>query len=275
LHAYHEELIRRIDLPKRPEYLPRPLPPDADRELQRRLAASSDPYQQGLLLMRNTGIRIGELAALEYNCVRSDDNNRRFLKVPLGKLDNERLVPIDPSTFELVQRLQQRGHSERRWLLVTPIGTSTRNVRYNRILRQTAHHLDIPDRLTTHRLRHTYATSLLNAGMSLVGVMKLLGHRSVKMTLRYAAITQETVEREYRAALARVQQRYSQALEPSHPSSAPDPQRMLSDIGRWIAMSFADVSPKKVQSLRKRIRRLQADIQAIRNRQKCAAEKAG
>jgi site-specific recombinase XerD len=258
LCSHPDKLIRRADLPKRPEYLPRPLPPQADRELQRRLADSADLYQQGLLLMRRTGIRIGELAALERNCIRTDSNDHRFLKVPLGKLDNERLVPIDRSTFELVERLQHNGCPDRQWLLVTPIGTNTRHVEYNRILRQVCHDLDIPDRLTTHRLRHTYATTLLNAGMSVVAVMRLLGHRSIKMTLRYAAITQQTVQREYFEAIARIEQRYSQALPPSIPPS--DPQHMLSDIGRWITKSFAQTHPRQVQALLKRIKRLQAAV---------------
>lgn len=262
LHPHPDELIRRTDLPKRPVYLPRPLPPPADRELQRRLAASSDILQQALLLMRRTGIRVGELASLERNCIRSDNKDRRFLKVPLGKLDNERLVPIDDDTFELVQQLQHTGCPDRPWLLVTSRGARIQDTEYNRVLRQLCHDLDIPDRVTTHRLRHTYATSLLSAGMSLVGVMRLLGHRSIHMTLRYAAITQEAVQREYSQALARIQQRYTQALSPIHPSE-PDTQRMLSDIARWVVMSFNHLPPRKVQALLKRIKRLQNDIQAL------------
>jgi site-specific recombinase XerD len=38
------------------------------------------------------------------------------------------------------------------------------------------------------RLRHTFASSLMNGGMSLLGIMKLLGHRDQRMTLRYTAI---------------------------------------------------------------------------------------
>jgi len=63
-------------------------------------------------------------------------------------------------------------------------------------------------KITPHRLRHTYATSILNGGMSLVGVMKLLGHHSLRMTLRYAEITQETVVKEYYEALTQIEQTY-------------------------------------------------------------------
>jgi len=47
-----------------------------------------------------------------------------------------------------------------------------------------AEDLPLPEPLTTHRLRHTFATSLMNGGMSLVGIMKLLDHRDYRMTLR-------------------------------------------------------------------------------------------
>jgi site-specific recombinase XerD len=54
--------------------------------------------------------------------------------------------------------------------------------------------LDIPGPVVSHRLRHTYATELLNAGQSIIAVMKLLGHRSLRMTMRYAAITHRPVK---------------------------------------------------------------------------------
>ena len=60
-----------------------------------------------------TGMRVGELASLPVDCLRSDGTGRRFLKVPLGKLATERLVPFDDQTVELVQRLRQAGRPGR------------------------------------------------------------------------------------------------------------------------------------------------------------------
>ncbi len=45
--------------------------------------------------------------------------------------------------------------------------------------------------------RHTYATELVRGGLNLVGVMKLLGHRTIKMTLRYVKVTNEDLGRDY------------------------------------------------------------------------------
>ena len=56
-----------------------------------------------------------------------------------------------------------------------------------------------------HCLRHTFATELLNAGMSLPCLQQLLGHRSIEMTLRYARLTDKTREQEYFKAMALIE----------------------------------------------------------------------
>lgn len=65
-------LFRAKDFPKSPHYLPRPLPLEIDLELQNRLSQSSNILHWGLLLMRGTGVRLGELASLTFDCVRVD-----------------------------------------------------------------------------------------------------------------------------------------------------------------------------------------------------------
>jgi site-specific recombinase XerD len=112
-----DTLIRTADLPKLPKYLPRPVPPDIDVVLQRRLKKSDCIYQLGLLLMRRTGLRIGELIALPYQCIRTDHSGNTLLKVPLGKLATERLVPLDRRSVRLVWRLRRAGPRKRALLL--------------------------------------------------------------------------------------------------------------------------------------------------------------
>ena len=58
----------------------------------------------------------------------------------------------------------------------------------------------ITGRLVPHQNRHTYATEMLRSGVSLTGVMKLLGHASPEMTLLYLEITQPDLQREYHLA---------------------------------------------------------------------------
>ncbi len=253
-------LLRSSDCPKRPQYLPRPIPPEIDAQLQKRLRSSRDTLHLGLLLMRNTGLRIGELIHLSHRCIRTDARGNRLLKVPLGKLDNERLVPLDPKTFRLVRRLQRNGLGHRPFLLQA----RGKPVRYDMLraaLLEACKGLSTPEPITSHRLRHTYATTLLAGGMSLVAIMRLLGHRDYHMTLRYAAITDETVITEYTEALLRNSTRYPAPASPSAPSGS-DPLAQLSDLVRFVQKRSQDdgLDSDRTSLLLKRIRRLQAQI---------------
>ncbi len=99
--------------------------------------------------------------------------------------------------------------------------------------------------------------------MSLVGLMRLLGHLSYQTTLRYAAITQETIGREYFEALAQLEQRYRQQLQNSLTNGAEDdPRRLLSDVARWLDKHVAHERGKQrvARRLIKRIRRLKDEI---------------
>ena len=64
--------------------------------------------------------------------------------------------------------------------------------------------LTTSERIHLHRLRHTFATEMLSAGMSLYGTMHILGHRHAGTTLIYAAIVQATVREEYFAAIEKL-----------------------------------------------------------------------
>jgi site-specific recombinase XerD len=254
-----DDLIRPRDLPKLPQYLPRPLTPAADQELQRRLVASPAPWHQALLLMRRTGLRSGELRALEYDCVRHDARYP-LLKVPLGKLLTERLVPLDPQGAALIDRLQALAPRPRPWLVP---GVNGRQTRYRELwaaLAAVASGLPDPAPLTTHRLRHTYATEMLAAGMSLVGLMRLLGHRDYHMTLRYAAVTPELVGKEYAQAFDQLAARYD-LPPPPLPEGETSPAEMLDHLGRWLRKHAP--AHRALLPLLKRLARLRVEFEHL------------
>ena len=99
-------LIRREDLPRIPQRLPRPLTAEQDRLLQQELLRRNDLPANVFLLLRHTGMRIGECADLSYNCLHQVGPDRWAIHVPLGKLKTERMVPVDSFVCELVQRLR-------------------------------------------------------------------------------------------------------------------------------------------------------------------------
>src|SRR5437773_12434045 len=99
-------LIRREDIPRLPHRLPRPLTTEQDQLLQKEFLRRNDLGGNAFLLIRHTGMRIGECADLSSDCLRSTAPNQWAVHVPLGKLKTERMVPVDPFVCEFVQRLR-------------------------------------------------------------------------------------------------------------------------------------------------------------------------
>ena len=264
------QLIQAADFPKMPDYLPRPLSAETDKQLQSRLRDSNSSLALGLYLMRRTGLRIGELRHLERECVRADHDGKHFLKVPLGKLHNERLVPLDELALVAVTELQRRAPETSPWLLENPWGRPFRAKAYNGVLLKLAGDLPVSGRLTPHRLRHTFATSLLNGGMSLLGIMKLLGHRDYRMTLRYTRISDETLGREYFESLTRIAERYELFRpESSGEDQLPpqgDPKQLLQDAIRWVHKHLSS-GPFRRESklLARRLEASRDELQRLRN----------
>jgi site-specific recombinase XerD len=255
-------LVRRADFPKQPQLLPRALRADIDAELCARLAAAADIRCRGLLLMRHTGMRVGELATLSLDCVREDNQGHHYLKVPLGKLNTERLVPLNDDALGLVQALQEHGQSDREWLIEN---RSTRRpyttTSYRNSISRVSSDLEKPDGLsiTTHRLRHTFSTELLNAGLNLAAVRQLLGHRSMNMTLRYVSLTPNRLRQDYLAANAKARERYGKV--PAAPRAAQlDDERTsaeaIADIVRQIKRDAAELSKEQKARARRAVRQL-------------------
>jgi len=205
------KLIFRSDMPRLPRVLPRYLPVDADRRLSEVLEHSEYRLAaDALLLQRACGLRIGELLDLELDCVHEIPGNGAWLKVPLGKLDTERMVPLDDETVALIDRVVATRTDGR----PLPHPRTGRLVQFlfthhGRRLGQAALRLEL-DRaaaeaglghVTTHQLRHTFATAMVNAGVSLQSLMALLGHVSAEMSLRYGRLFDQTVRQEYERAL--------------------------------------------------------------------------
>ncbi len=99
-------LIRREDIPRAPQRLPRALTPQQDHLIQQELLRRNDLPSNVLLLIRHTGMRIGECVDLAYDCLHNAGPDRWAIHVPLGKLKTERMVPIDSFVCQIVHRLR-------------------------------------------------------------------------------------------------------------------------------------------------------------------------
>jgi site-specific recombinase XerD len=206
-HAIQPGLILRDDFPQCPRYLPRALSPEHDQRLQTELRRPNDILSNALLLTRATGIRIGECIDLAENCLRSVGPNQWALHVPLGKLHTERLVPADAEIRQIVTRILALRAQAPPLHLTRSVGlllprSASRNTFYQTLchtLKNAAARAECPS-VTCHQLRHTFATDMVRLGVSLPALMQLLGHKDIRMTMRYVKVTQLDLQREFHLA---------------------------------------------------------------------------
>ena len=234
-----QRLLHPSDIPRLDQPLPRALIPDHDRDLMAAIARLPDPFaRHGLMILRGTGIRLGELLDLELDCLLDFASHGSWLKVPLGKLGTERTVPLDHSTLAALdgwtsQRGQQRAlphprHGQPADFLFLERGRRLSAYRLRQGLTDAAAVAGLrgPDgtilHVTPHQLRHTYGTELINGGMSLQALMALLGHVSAQMTLRYASLASPTVRAAYDLSMSKARRRLTLPITPVGQVIVPD-----------------------------------------------------
>jgi integrase len=151
-------LIRRQDIPRVPQRLPRPLTTEQDQLLQQEFLRRNDLGGNTFLLIRHTGMRIGECADLSFDCLRSTGPGQWAVQVPLGKLKTERMIPVDSFVCQLIQRLRFF-----RWLdplpadgrlLARPRTKATLVRRFRDYLHQLCHSLGLSTHIVPHQFRH-------------------------------------------------------------------------------------------------------------------------
>lgn len=206
-------LLRDDDISPEPVYLPRPLPPHLDQAAQKTFIEDGSFPAMAFLLLRYTGMRIGEMRALPVNAMEPSGPNIFSLRVPVGKTHSERLIPLNDRTVHLIQRIiAQRGcllkHrlllSCRRLMMIDQNGRHLCPQCYREHLKKLTTHLDPAEHITCHRFRHTFATEMARAGMPIPALMKLLGHKTPKMTMRYVEVAQADVRKAYDQALTQL-----------------------------------------------------------------------
>lgn len=143
-------------------------------------------------------------------------SNGRFT---LGKLKTERMVPVDSLVCAVVQRLaffRSLDPLPADGRLLARPHTKDAIVRQLRdYLHQVCHALGLSTRIVPHQLRHTYATEMLRAGVGFPVLMKLLGHTSPEMTMRYLDVALTDLQREFQRARSQPRHLVPQPRMPS------------------------------------------------------------
>ncbi|HEY1771237.1 MAG TPA: site-specific tyrosine recombinase/integron integrase [Chthoniobacterales bacterium] len=144
-------------------------------------------------LFYSSGLRLGELAALNVNDL---DLYTESVRV-LGKGRKERVCPIGAPALEAVSRYRAKAnvHSGALFLNKSRRRISRRSIWM--VLKRYLPHTSIPIALSPHKLRHSFATHLLDNGADLRSVQALLGHASLSTTQIYTHVTTERLKKAY------------------------------------------------------------------------------
>jgi len=203
-----DQSVFRLRSIPRPESLPRHLSTEASQNLEEFLLqrlTTSDPCLRlenaCLLVLLHSGLRAGECVDLR---IQDLDLPGKRLMVRQGKGQRDRLVYLSESACQAIQIYLstaggtpdcQRQHSDPVWLQKNGKPISTQWLRKH--VAQVGTALGI-ENLFPHRLRHTCATRLLNAGMDITRIQKLLGHETLATTMIYARVQDATLEADFR-----------------------------------------------------------------------------
>jgi site-specific recombinase XerD len=277
-HLVQPGLIIRADFPTRPQYLPRALSPENDRRLQEELRRADTLYSNALLLTRVTGIRLGECIHLPLDCRRQVGPGQWALHVPLGKLHTERLVPLDSEGLRLIERILElralaspgRLAKSRGFLLPRVGGRFALFQTLREAMADFAKRAGCADSspLSPHRLRHTWATEMLLCGMSLPALMQLMGHKDIRMTLRYLKVTQPDLQREFQKARHNTAATYSvpSLAVPAATPDIPGIRHALAAARHLLEMYRRQLSNDKTRRRLQRLDRRLLDVdQQIQN----------
>lgn len=202
----HNAAINIVRSPKLPHKLPRPL---AEKQAIDVLNSISifNAYKHDWLAMRDRaiftmlygcGLRINE--ALELNI--RDLPRDGFLKVT-GKGDKERMVPVLALVETILDKYREVcpfAETPERPLFMGSRGKRLNQGMAQKAMRDLRRTLGLPENVTPHALRHSFATHLLQNGANLREIQELLGHASLSTTQRYTEVNAAELIKIHKAA---------------------------------------------------------------------------
>ena len=200
------------DIPPRTDPLPKFLNDQDAAKLMKAARAHRLPrYRLVVEMLARTGMRAGELCELDADAV-TLIGDAYWLRIPVGKLRNDRFIPLHPDLVVLLAAWTAQNSEyirAQRHLMADEHSPITRRT-VHRIVATTAKKAGIGN-VHPHQLRHTLATQAINRGMRLEAIAALLGHRSMEMTLTYARIADRVVADEYESVSAQIDALYGAA----------------------------------------------------------------
>ena len=185
------EVVKDISHPKRPQTLPVILSPE---EILRIFEAiRSVKYKAIIATAYAAGLRVSEVCGLRIADI---DSQRMRIHVRSGKGKKDRYVMLGESLLVLLRQDHQAARPQGEYLFPGQKPQShITTTAVNKVLRQVIAETGLSKRVTMHTLRHCFATHLLEAGTDIRILQVLLGHSSIRTTLRYTHITDRLLQK--------------------------------------------------------------------------------
>ena len=194
--------ISLLSSPRLPKVLPKSLDVEDAQDLLKTAKTFAKDDWQGLrdqavlILLYGCGLRISEALSLNVGDITA---KTQFLRIK-GKGSKERIVPLLPIVQEAVKRYLSAVPYDLK--INEPLFVGARGERLSpriiqRQLQKIRAYMGLPDTVTPHALRHSFATHLLSEGTDLRSIQELLGHASLTTTQRYTDVQIDTLKREY------------------------------------------------------------------------------
>lgn len=160
----------------------------SDEEVASILDNAEGTLRDYLVVFLNTGLRMGELQNLKWENV---DFDNRQLRVETSKSHRFRVVDLNDVLYILMRQLQKKQTANQIYVFEYNAGKPVNDYyhRFKKLL------LKLGIEGNVHKLRHTFASRLVQNGVSIYEVQHLLGHASVQTTQVYAHIRQENLKK--------------------------------------------------------------------------------
>lgn len=194
LKFYFEQVLGRekffweIPRPKKKMLLPKVI--SEEKILTGLLAVENLKHKTILLLAYSAGMRVSEVIQLKITDINSD---RMQITINEAKGKKDRVVTLS-ETILLLLRDYYKEYAPKEWLFEGQYPGEHYSARSAQAIFKDAYKkLNLPQTVSFHSLRHSYATHLLENGTDITYIQKLLGHNDIKTTLRYTHVSNKDI----------------------------------------------------------------------------------
>jgi integrase len=200
LNMLYHNPCDNVVLPKQERTKAIPFAPE-EQEAFLKTCTAGDTYDNLFIFAFNTGLRIGELLALTFDCIkdgnvivnsnlqivkdRDEDSDRKTKQIitTTKSTSGTRQVPLNAAALQAVNRQRQNNTRGSFFIFYSKKGTPLQRRNVQRNIKARIKKINANEKLSTHSIRHTFATRLLEKGAAIKTISELLGHKSIQITL--------------------------------------------------------------------------------------------